>query len=132
MILVDTSVWIDFLRGAGSAEAGCLASLLEEESDICICGLILTEILQGIRESGQHRKVRRSLEPLIYLPTHRSVYVRAADIYRAARARGETIRNSLDCIIASVAIEHGVPLLQRDRDFTLIAAHSRLKLHGAE
>jgi len=131
VILVDTSVWIDFLRGGDSSEAGALAAAIETGDDVCICGLILTEILQGIREESQYRRARRLLDVLVYLPASREVHVLAASIYRAARARGETIRNTVDCVIAACAIAHRVPLLQRDRDFEKIAAVSKLGLAQA-
>ena len=127
MILVDTSVWVDFFRGAGSPEADRLAQAVDDD-DVCLCGLILTEVLQGIPSAREHRRVRRLLEALIYLPMERRDYVLAADLYRAARAKGKRIRNTVDCIIAACAISHNVPLLQKDKDFLALAAVSRLKL----
>ena len=127
IMLVDTSVWIDYFRGKDSAEVNRLSSALSEDEDLCICGLVLTEILQGIRSATQYRRVRRMLNPLIYLPMSKQDHVAAADIYRTARAGGRTIRNSLDCLIAACAISHGVPLLQNDRDFQTIAAVSKLR-----
>ncbi len=128
MILVDTSVWIDHFRGETSPEAHRLARAPEDNEDICICGLIWTEILQGIRSDRQYRQVRRSLGSLVYLPLDRSGYTLAADIYRRARREGKTIRNTADCVIAACAITHGVPLLQNDRDFETIATVSELRL----
>ena len=127
MILVDTSVWVDFFRGAGSPEAAREARAVDDE-DVCLCGLILTEVLQGIPSGREHRRVRRLLDALIYLPMERRDYVLAADLYRAARAKGKRIRNTVDCIIAACAISHNVPLLQKDKDFLALAAVSRLKL----
>ncbi len=127
MILVDTSVWVDFFRGAGSPEADRLARAVDDE-DVCLCGLILTEVLQGIRSGREHRRVRRLLDALIYLPMERRDYVLAADLYRAARAKGKRIRNTVDCIIAACAISHNVPLLQKDKDFLALATVSKLKL----
>ena len=127
MILVDTSVWIDHFRGVDSRESDRLRRLLEEEEDICICGLILTEILQGIRSDTQYRKVEKLLSHLVYLPTTRDAYVTAAKLYRTARRSGVTIRRSLDCIIAGCAIENRVPLLHKDKDFDKIERFSRLK-----
>ena len=126
MTLVDTSVWIDHFRGVESRESDRLRRLLEEEEDVCICGLILTEILQGIRSDTQCRRVEKSLSNLIYLPTTRDAYVTAAKLYRAARRSGVTIRRSLDCIIAGCAIENRVPLLHKDKDFDKIERVARL------
>ncbi len=128
MILVDTSVWIDYFRGVDSPEARRLASDIAGDEDVCICGMILTEILQGIKSESQYGTVKRSLEALLYLPISRDAYHLAADIYRAARKRGKTIRNTVDCIIAACAITNNVRLLQKDRDYLTIASVSKLKL----
>ena len=128
MILVDTSVWIDHFRGVDSPEARRLSAGILASEDICICGIILTEILQGVKATSQYRNVKRRLRPLIYLPAFRSTYVRAADIYRAARRRGKAVRSTIDCLIAACAIQHDVPLLTGDRDFDAIAEVVRLRL----
>jgi predicted nucleic acid-binding protein len=128
VILIDSSVWIDHLRGRDSPEAKRLASALAADEDLCTCGLILTEVLQGIQGDAAHQRVRRLLTALVYLPMPKRVYIRAADVYRTARAAGETVRNAVDCIIAACAIEHQVPLLQRDRDFLVLQRVSALKL----
>ncbi len=96
MILVDTSVWIEFLRGRRTAQADFLARLIDEEENICICGMVLTEILQGIRDEDQALRTEHLLSDLIYLPTHRTAHLLAAQIYRSARRRGVTIRRSVD------------------------------------
>ncbi len=70
----------------------------------------------------------RTLDRLPYIPTDREAYVLAADIYRAARARGRTIRNTVDCIIAACAIVNDVALAERGRDFHTIAELSDLRL----
>lgn len=127
MILADTSVWVDFFRGVDSSEAVRLATAVNKD-DLCICGPILTEILQGIASDAEYRKMKRLFAPFIYLPTLRNSYYLAADIYRAARAKGKTIRNTVDCVIAACAIENNVQLLQRDKDFLTIASVSKLKL----
>lgn len=128
MILVDTSVWIDFFRGADSDEAERLVAAIATQEDLCIGGVILTEVYQGIQSDRDYRRVKRMLAPLIYLAMPRSAFEAAASIYRKARAGGETIRNTVDCLIAACAIHHNVPLLQRDRDFQTISRHSRLRL----
>jgi predicted nucleic acid-binding protein len=128
MVLVDTSVWIDFFRGVNSPEAGRLTAAIMAETDLCICGLVQTEILQGIKSDAQYKQVKMFLRDLVYLPTPKSGYLLAADIYRAARKKGKTIRNSIDCLIAACAIINKVPLLQKDRDYLTIAAVSDLKL----
>lgn len=128
MILVDTSVWIDLLKGNDTAADRWLTSAINQGRAICICGLILTEILQGLRPGKQVREITRLFEPVIYLLTVRDSYTLAADIHRAARARGKTIRNTTDCIIAACAITNNVPLAQKDKDFVTIADLSDLEL----
>ena len=127
MVLVDTSVWIDHFRGVDNAETVHLTRLIEDEQDLCVCGLILTEVLQGIRSDTQFNKIERSIASLIYLPTTRDAYLTAAKLHREARRSGITIRRSFDCVIAGCAIEHRVPVLHRDRDFARIEPFSRLK-----
>ena len=128
MILVDTSVWIDYFRGVDSPEAGWLSSAIADDADLCICGVVLTEILQGIKLESQYRAAKRSLEAMLYLATSRGAYYLAADIYRAARKRGQTIRNTIDCIIAACAITNNARLVQKDKDYITIASVSKLKL----
>lgn len=122
MILVDTSVWIDFFKGTGSKHHTALHNLIVEGEDIGIANIILTEILQGIRADKDFRQAKRYLLGFpIYSLRDVSSYVQAAQIYRACRKRGLTIRRPLDCIIARVAIENDLILFHNDRDFDTIA-----------
>ena len=127
-VLVDTTVWIDFFADKKSEQVHMLSSLLERRENICVCGIILTEILQGIRHDEDYAKTRLLLESLIYLEMSCQTFLRAADMYRLLRRRGITIRNSLDCMIAAVAVEYQLPLLQHDRDFVPLAEHCGLLL----
>ena len=128
MILVDTSVWIDFFAGRDLPHVVMLEQLILDNEDIALCGIILTEILQGIVDDTTHRRVRGYLDPLIMLPMPEAVFVRAADIYRKLRKHGITIRKTNDCVIAATALEHHCQLLHADKDFTLIAKHTPLKV----
>ena len=127
MILVDTSVWIDFFAGRDTPHVASLEHLILDEEDLALCGIILTEILQGIGDDASYRRVKRFLGPLIMLPMPETVYVRAADIYRKLRKAGITIRKTNDCIIAATALEHHCRLLHNDKDFSPIAAHFSLR-----
>jgi len=127
MVLVDTSVWIDFFAGRNLPHVRRLESLLAKGEDLCICGIVLTEILQGIRADATYRRTRAYLEALLFLPMDREVFLRAAEIYRLLRKRGITVRKPVDCMISSVAIEHDVGLLHNDRDFVPIAEHCGLQ-----
>ena len=128
MILVDTSVWIDFFAGRDLPHVARLEQFILDNEDLALCGIILTEILQGISDDTTYRRVRRDLSPLITLPMPPTVFVRAADIYRKLRKLGITIRKSNDCIIAATALEHHCQLLHNDKDFTPMAKQFPLKV----
>lgn len=128
MILIDTTVWIDFFAGRQLPHVTALERLIKGREDICICGIILTEILQGIRAKSEFRKTKELFNTMLFLPMPYSVFLGAAEIYRTLRRKGITIRNSIDCLIASVAIENDIVLLHNDRDFIPIEKHLGLKV----
>ena len=128
MILVDTSVWIDFFAGRDLPHVATLEQCILDNEDLALCGIILTEIFQGIASNTTHRRVRRYLRPLIILPMSEAVYVRAADICRKLRKQGITVRKTNDCIIAATAQEHHCRLLHNEKDFAPIARHYPLKV----
>jgi hypothetical protein len=127
MILVDTTVWIDFFAARSLPHVVALETIIKRRKNICICGIILAEVLQGIRQDTAFRKTRDLFNTLILLPMPYTVFLRSADIYRKLRKIGTTIRKPLDCMIASVAIENDIPLLHNDRDFQPIEKHCGLK-----
>jgi hypothetical protein len=129
--LVDTSVWIDFFQDKATPQAKRLEEMLVAKEKICICGVILTEVLQGFRNDHDYHRALFLFDPLNFLLMERKTFIRAAGLYRILRRQGITIRNSVDCIIAAVAIENDVALLHQDRDFDLIAESSPLKVIGA-
>jgi hypothetical protein len=122
-VLVDTTVWIDFFRGVESAKVAILGDLIQKRGDICCCGFILTEVLQGIREEKELVATKRLFDGLIYLTDDRTTFELAATIYRKLRRKGCTVRNSIDCLIASVVIQQGVSFLENDRDYVYIDQH---------
>ncbi|OGT37709.1 MAG: twitching motility protein PilT [Gammaproteobacteria bacterium RIFCSPHIGHO2_12_FULL_37_14] len=128
MILVDTTVWIDFFSERDSSQAKHLASLIEQQDELCVCGIVLTEILQGIKNPAEYQKVKNLMESLLFLDMTKHTYILAADIYRSLRAKGITIRKTLDCMIAAVAIEHRASLLHHDRDFDPIEKYCHLRV----
>ncbi len=131
MMLVDTSVWIDFFAARNTAQVALLESTIDQRVDLCLCGVILTEVLQGIRDDKQYMQTESVLSNLIYLPMDQSTFLLAANIYRTLRSRGITIRNSVDCMIAAVCIEHKADLLHNDRDFDYIADVFGLQVVGS-
>jgi predicted nucleic acid-binding protein len=129
MILVDTSVWIEFLRGENSVQRQALHRLIEEEEDISITEIILTEVLQGIRNDRDFRMTKDYLlEFPIFRPQGIETYLQAAHLYRECRKKGKTVRKTVDCIIAAICLENDLTLLHQDRDFDLIAACAGLKI----
>lgn len=128
MILADTSVWIDFLNGANTPHRRRLHRLIEEEEDVSITEIILTEILQGIKADKDFQRVKNILmEFPIYQPEGTGTYLKAADIYRQCRKKGKTVRKTVDCIIAAICLENNLTLLHKDSDFDRIRACLPLK-----
>jgi predicted nucleic acid-binding protein len=128
--LVDTTVWIDFFRDLDTPQVRELERLIQSNEDVCICGVILTEVLQGIRDDKDYARTLASFDAFVLLPMSQQTFLRAAELYRTLRRRGLTIRNSVDCMIAAVAIEHDVPLLHNDRDYEAIASLGTLRTGG--
>ena len=121
MVLVDTPAWIDFLNDHPSQEADGLARLLAGADDPATCGMIVTEVFQGLRRSRSRDGFERVFRRLTYLePSSIDVCLRAAEIYRKLRERGVTVRSASDCIIAAIAEEHECAILEKDRDFQAI------------
>jgi predicted nucleic acid-binding protein len=117
MVMVDTTVWIDFFSAHSYPHVKTLENLILNREDICICGIILTEVLQGIRKDSEFRRTRDLFATLIFLPMRYSSFLRSAEIYRKLRRKGITIRKPVDCMIASIAIENEIALLHNDKDF---------------
>jgi predicted nucleic acid-binding protein len=128
VVLVDTTVWVDFFSGRNTPQVLTLERLLQSGEDICICGVILTEVLQGIRSDTDYAETLPRFEAFLFLPMNRSTFVKAASLYRTLRRIGITIRKPIDCMIAAVAIENNVPLLHKDRDFDSIEKNCGLKV----
>ena len=128
MTCVDTTILIDLFAGREVPHVARFETLIAQGEDICLCGVILTEVLQGIKEDSEYAQVETVLANFVFLPMTRETFRLAARLYRSLRAQGITIRNSVDCMIAAVCIEYQVPLLHHDRDFEFIAAHSALQI----
>jgi hypothetical protein len=128
VILVDTSVWIDFFAGRDEPHVTELEQLIANSEDLALCGIVLTEILQGIVDDSTFRQVREYLRPLVMLPMPEEVCVQAAEIYRQMRKQGITIRKTNDCLIAATVLEHHCRLLHHDNDFSLIEKYFPLRV----
>lgn len=117
MILADTSVWIDYLRGTPTPAAEALDAVFGKE-EVVIGDLILVELLQGYRQDKEAREIVAALATLpIVTLCGPELAVRAADNYRFLRAKGVTVRGTIDVIIATWCIANNVRLIAVDRDF---------------
>lgn len=131
MIVVDTSVWIDLLRDAGTWQVELLAAAIEADDPVALTDVVLTEILQGLPDDRAARRVEGRLlaHPILVLDP-RDDHRRAAAMYRACRRRGVAIGRTLDCLIGSVCIREDLPLLHADADFDRLAEHTDLRVVG--
>jgi predicted nucleic acid-binding protein len=127
MILVDTSVWIDYFNGVENPQTDLLdASIVQ--GIVAIGDLILLEILQGIRSDREYGQTRQSLSALDqYEMFGKEMAGKCADNYRALRKKGVTIRKTAGIIIATFCIENSLPLLFIDRDFIPFVDHLGLE-----
>lgn len=131
MILPDTSVWIDYLGRKQRPQSEYLLGQLRRKANVCVCQPILQEVLQGARDEVSFGRIRNQMEALIWkAPSDgQHLSIQAARLYARLRWRGVTIRSPNDCLIACLAVEHGLTLLHDDTDFDKIAsAEPRLKL----
>jgi hypothetical protein len=128
-VLVDTSVWVDFLNGADTQHRRVLAHLLESDHSICTCGVVVAEVFQGLRKAAGRQQLAELFRDLDFLEAHGiDLHFRAADLYRALRERGKTIRSTIDCLIAVLAEANRCSLLARDRDMDSILESGILKV----
>ena len=126
MILVDTSIWIDYFNGIDKKETNILDIALIDGT-VAIGDMIVMEILQGFRNDQDYIKAKKSLATLEqYEMFGQSMVIKCADNYRALRKRGITIRKTADVIIASFCIDKKIPLLFSDRDFMPFVKHLNL------
>ncbi|MGB3464607.1 MAG: PIN domain-containing protein [Cyclobacteriaceae bacterium] len=120
-ILVDTSVWINFIKGIESDEVTKLATYIEQDDPIYLCPTIIQEVLQGINNDKQYGQVKEYLMAFNILNDDGiEMAVGSAELYRSLRKKGVKIRKSNDCLIARFAIKHGLEVLHQDRDFDRI------------
>ena len=123
MYLVDTSVWIDSLRQNDNAAVRIFKWVLDRQMPFGITSAIYQEVLQGARTDDDFNRLRDYLGTQRFYHPEDPVdsYAAAANLFRVCRRNGLTIRSTLDCLIAQLAIEHDLTLIHNDRDFTAIA-----------
>lgn len=129
MIVVDSSVWIDYFTGKNTAGAEKLDALLGEEL-VAISDLILVEVLQGFRTDKDFRQARKLLMSLAVVNMlDTKIALKSAANFRTLRKKGITVRKTIDAIIATYCIDNKLPLLHSDKDFQPF--HRYLKLQNA-
>lgn len=127
MILVDTSVWIDFFNGRDTAEVDLLDNALGSET-VAIGDLIALEILQGFKSDADYNTAKGLIGALsVYEMLGSDAAYKCADNYRSLRKKGITIRKTADIIIATFCIEKNFPLLFSDKDFVPFVDHLGLR-----
>jgi predicted nucleic acid-binding protein len=130
VIVVDTTVWIDFFNGAGTPEDRHLQQLITAGRSLALTDLIFCEILQGIREDAAFEQTRGLLLLYPILRIERlATFEHAAQIYRTCRRRGLTVRKTIVCLIAALCIEEEVELFHKDADFDAIAHVAPLRVY---
>ena len=127
-VLVDTSAWVDFLNGRPSAVRQALVELIEGEDEVCTCGIVVAEIFQGLRREKGRDELERLFGELLFLePSGIELSFKAAEVYRALRRRGTTVRSTIDCLVAALAEENACYVLARDRDLEAILGSGLVK-----
>lgn len=128
MILVDTSAWIEFLRSTGHPAHVTLKYHLQRRAPIVTTEVVIMELLAGTRGRREHGRLRAKLLALPQLRLRGLPdFEQAAALYRACRRKGESVRKLIDCLIAAVAIREAARVLHNDRDFDVLARHTRLR-----
>lgn len=123
MVLVDSSVWIDYFNGVSSRETDVLDDMLGKEL-VMTGDIIRAEVLRGFDSQSDYMRARRLLNTLAYADMlGREVADRSVIYYRQLRRRGITVRKTIDALIASFCIMRGHSLLHADRDFDPFARH---------
>jgi predicted nucleic acid-binding protein len=128
VVIVDTTVWVDFFNGAETPETSWLDRQLSEQR-LGVLDLIVCEILQGVSDDAEADEVLGELRRLEFFETGGAALATvAARNYRALRSHGRTVRKTIDCLIATFCIDGGHELLHSDRDFDPFEEHLGLKV----
>lgn len=127
MVFVDTPVWIEFFRNPETLAADMLAALIRDHNRVALCGIVLQEILRGLRVKKSYELARERLLKFPLLESNRDTWLLAASLYRDLRPQGVTLP-PVDVTIAAPAIQNDMPLFTRDNHFESVAPHSRMRL----
>ena len=120
MIVADTSVWIDYLNGIDAPHTAALDRELGRRR-VLTGDIIIAELLRGYRSESEYLRAKYIMDCLEYRDfLGKEIAIRSASNYRALRRRGITVRSTINVIIATYCIEHGIPLMHHDRDFDVM------------
>lgn len=128
MIIVDSNTWADYFNGTDTPYVDRLDRALEDEEDVGVLPIIVTEVLQGFQSESGFRKALGVVAAMPIIKPDLGCHVRAADLFRRLRSKGVAVRGAVDCVIAQTCIDSGSLLLSPDSDFSQIARHSTLEL----
>jgi len=128
VVIVDTSIWIDFLQDSESIHQKRLEDLIGNNNKALICGIILQEVLQGIKDNKSYEITKQKLSKLPFIDTNKETYLYASALYRILRRKGITVP-SVDTTIAALAIQNKIPLFTKDEHFKIVAKHFGLRLY---
>jgi predicted nucleic acid-binding protein len=129
VIVVDTSAWVEFLRGTGSAAGARVRRALQDDEVLGVVDVVRMELLAGAATDEQVITVTRLLARGVALPAlSPGDHEYAALLYRAARRSGATVRSVIDCLLAAVAVRLDAPVLAQDRDYDVLRTVSPLRL----
>ncbi|MGH7335614.1 MAG: type II toxin-antitoxin system VapC family toxin [Candidatus Rokuibacteriota bacterium] len=122
MILLDTSVLVPFLRGRATRTTRFLTRVLEEGLDVFLAPIVVQEVLQGARNDQEWQTLDTYLssQALIHPQDAAAAHRQAARIYFDCRRQGLTVRSTIDCLIAQLALDHDLAILHEDRDYDAI------------
>lgn len=127
-MIVDTSVWIEYLRPGESSAGDHLEAAIRQRERLVVTETVMMELLSGTTDELVAARRLRLLESFEVVPLATVVdSLSAAHLQRACRRAGETVRNLGDCLIAAVALRVGIPVLHRDRDFEVLGRHCGLR-----
>ena len=128
IVLVDTSVWINFLKKVDTLATRYLENQIEEIV-IATCPTVVQEVLQGVLIDNDYKSIKNYFDQLLLLDNDSYLLAtEAAQLYRSLRKKGITIRKPNDCLIAAYALHHNTYILHEDKDFTYMAEYSDLKV----
>jgi predicted nucleic acid-binding protein len=128
-MLVDTSAWIEWLRATGSPPDRILTLAFERGDPLFITGVVVQEILNGARDERQLAELQQLLATCHWFePVYPETYQHAANLFRRCRSAGRSVRGTMDCLIAAIALERNVEVLAHDRDFGTLSDVCGLRL----